>query len=767
MSTTRSLRKLVLFPCAVIAVFSVIPFVAAADDTSTASGSSLAETTDQASQKKPQGLQEVVVTAQKREERLQDVPVPVTVISADTLVESGQPRVQDYFESIPGFNYQPSIYGQATFGFRGITNFSNANTVAIVLDDVPFSGAGFESSVIPDIDPGDLLRVETLRGPQGTLYGASSLGGLVKYVTKDPTTDALSGRVQADVSSVYHGAEPGYVFRGAINVPVTDTFAVRASAFDEQVPGYLDNPVLHINGVNEDHIYGGRVSALWQPSDIVSLKLSALYQDTKTDSENAAVVPTTGFPQTTGLGSLQQNYVAGCCGFHRQLEAYTGVLKAKLGIVDLTALSGYTAVKASTAFDYSYALGDIAQNGIPGTGFNGFGVSGAEFRDYGADYVFTQEIRALIPLGQRLEWLVGGFYEHDNQPIRADLPAVNPTTGALAGYLGHIVGGALGLGDYQEYAAFTNLTVQVTDRFDIQLGGRQSHQRVASSESTDVGPLFGLVTTPAVEATTNAFTYLVTPQFKFSPELMVYARIASGFRPGLTNNDPNPAVPRLVNPDKTENYEVGVKGDVLDHALSFDASLYYIDWKGMQTTLCDGSQCLYSFTANAGRARSEGVEISLQTKPLSGLTVSAWATYDDAVLTQAFPPSSTIYGPDGSRLPWADRFAGYLSIHQIFPIVGNISGSVGAQLSYVGDRLGQFLPSPSPGAPTPVRQVYPGYARLDLLAGLSFESWAANLYANNITDRRGVIGGGIGTTPPYAFYYIQPRTVGLSLTKNF
>ena len=134
---------------------------------------------------------------------------------------------------------------------------------------------------MPDFDPGDLQRIEVLRGPQGTLYGASSVGGLLNFVTVDPSPAGVSGRLEAGGNSVQNGSELGYTFRGSVNVPLSSDFAVRASAFTREDPGYIDDPVLDLKGVNEDRASGGHLAALWQPSETFSLKLSALYQKIK------------------------------------------------------------------------------------------------------------------------------------------------------------------------------------------------------------------------------------------------------------------------------------------------------------------------------------------------------------------------------------------------------------------------------------------------------------------------------------------------------
>jgi outer membrane receptor protein involved in Fe transport len=318
---------------------------------------------------------------------------------------------------------------------------------------------------------------------------------------------------------------------------------------------------------------------------------------------------------------------------------------------------------------------------------------------------------------------------------------------------------------FTEYAGFTDLTVHFTDRFDVQLGGRESHIEQAAEQVFFEGPLVGggTVLLPPVNDTANAFTYLLTPRWKISSDLMAYARIASGYRPAVTNNfNPDPLVPRASKPDKTQNYEIGVKGDALNHVLTFDASLYYINWKNIQIELVDPADNI-SYTTNGSSAKSEGAELSVELRPLAGLTIAGWASYDDAVLTESMPPGSAVYGPSGSRLPYGSRFSGNLSLNQTFPLVGDITGFGGAQLSYVGDRLGTFVPL-SPNAP---RADYPAYTKVDLRAGVTSKAWSVNLYANNVANRRGLLGGGAGTIPPFSYYYIQPRTVGLSLVKTF
>jgi iron complex outermembrane receptor protein len=696
------------------------------------------------------GLTEIIVTAQKREERLQDVPVPVTAIRADTLVQTNQLRLQDYYTSVPGLSVAPANQSTQLISIRGITTGGVTNpTVGVTIDDVPFgastnAGGGL---VVPDIDPGDLASVEVLRGPQGSLYGASSMGGLVKFITVDPSTAGLSGRVEAGLSHVENGAQAGYQFRGSVNVPLGDTLAIRASAFTHQDPGYIDNPVLHINGINEEHVSGGRLSALWRPSDSVSLKLSAIYQEAKSDGSNVVEVPSAGYPQTNKLTDLEQNDLRGTGGYDRKVQAYSATLAAKLGIFDVTAISGFNTNQFNDSFDYSYAFGSSAQALL--------GVSGSPILNFSKTEKFSQELRLNAPIGEHIDWLVGTFYTHEHSIFSENIAAANSATGALVGTLIYVPIPTT----YAEYAGFTDLTFHLSDRFDIQLGGRESKIKQTFSE-TESGAFFPTPSiVPQTDTNASAFTYLFTPRFKISTDLMVYARLASGYRAGGSNPLPGSGTPPEYRPDKTQDYDLGIKGDFLDHRLSLDASLYRIDWKNIQLQLFNpltGGD----YNTNGSRAKSQGLELSVQSRPLTGLTVAAWMTWDNAELTEPFPSGSTAVGTSGDPLPNTSKFSANLTLQQEFPLGTDLRGFVGGAVSYIGERQGLFTASPE-------RQYFPAYARTDLRAGLKYNSWTTNLYANNVADRRGAISGGLGTFPPFGFYLIEPRTIGLSLVKAF
>jgi iron complex outermembrane receptor protein len=703
----------------------------------------------------PPVLEEVVVTAQKREQPLLDVPIPVTAISASSLIEDNEVRLQDYFATIPGLNLTTDANGAPILAIRGLTTGTTGGnpTTSITIDGIPFgssSGYGGTFALLPDIDPSDLSRVEVLRGPQGTLYGASSLGGLINYVTEEPSTSRLSGRVQADLSTIENAGSPAYGLRAAANIPISNSVALRISGFGRRTPGYIDNVRTHENGTNRVDAEGGYLSLLVRPSTEWSLRLSALYQSSQGYGLGYA---------DPSLGDLKQNNIPGTGIYHSDIQAYSAILSAKLGAATLTSLSGYNINSMHDVEDDSNYFGSFQQVL--------FGVSGVQQPDRQRTNKFSQEIRLSLPLGQHIDWLLGLFYTHESAQVNEQWWAENAATGAVLAN-GNMLDGTWPT-TYTDYAAFTNLAFHFSNRFDIQFGGRESKNRQTYSEVDGGGytTVFGFpqapapLVTPEVETKDSSFTYLVTPQFRITHRIMVYARTASGYRPG----GPNPTcsafdLPCHFEPDRTQDYDIGVKADLLDHRLDFDGSVFYIDWKHIQLSTIAACNCAELFV-NAGSAKSQGAELSVQAHPAQGLTLSGWVDFTDATLTAAFPPNSSTVASSGDRLPFSSRFSGNVSAEQDFALTPDATFFVSGRVSYVGSRLGNFEYLPQ-------RAYYPAYAETSVRGGVLMGDWRVTLFANNLTDRRGVLGG---TLPlPYGgngYDYIQPRTIGLSVARTF
>ncbi|HZT00656.1 MAG TPA: TonB-dependent receptor plug domain-containing protein [Steroidobacteraceae bacterium] len=688
-------------------------------------------------------LREIIVTAEKKSEYIQTVPMSVTALGTGSLAGANLLRMQDYSSMVPALSVAPMAAGSGqNISIRGITTGPSNPTVGITIDDVPIgsSTSNGGGDLIPDINPLDLSQIEVLRGPQGTLYGASSMGGLIKFLTAEPsTTDDLAG-VELGASAVANGAEPGYTAHGYLSMPLSATAAVRLSAFTRRDPGYIDNPVLNIKGINELYTSGGIASAMWRPLDGLSIRLDALLQKTHG-------LGTSGADVEPGLRDLQQNDLRGTGSNTRELQAYIAKVNANIGSASLTSVTGYNVISYSDSYDFTYIIGPYSALL--------FGTPGTFVSEDGRTDKFSQEFRLAIPIGASANWLTGLFYTHEKSPISQTLLAENPATGIIAGQWDYLTFPST----YEEYAAFTDLTLFLTHSLDVQLGARAS--RISQSfQETNVGPYteFFLLRPspdigPDVHSTSTPVTYLVTPRLHLSRFIMAYLRLASGYRAGGPNAVPG--APTQYQPDRTRDYEAGIKGTFLDNTLSIDTSFYYIDWSDVQLTLLTPS--FQGYVGNASHAKSQGVDISMKATPVPSLQLASWLSLNHAVVTQGFPASSTVQATSGSRLPYAPRLSGHFSLDYTHTLGERLFGHAGFEVTYTGDRLSVFTP-------TPLRQAFGGYTRIDLHVGLDTGPLDVNLYANNVANRRGILNGGPGSYPPYGFIYIQPRTVGLLLS---
>jgi outer membrane receptor protein involved in Fe transport len=646
------------------------------------------------------------------------------------------------------------LYNRPSLAIRGLTAGATSGNpiVAYIIDDAPFGSSSSQGTagVAPDVDPSDLQRIEVLRGPQGTLYGASSLGGLLKYVTIDPSFKGVSGSASAGVNSVRHG-DVGYHVRGSVNVPLSDTLAFRVSGFSRETPGYIDNVVTGEDDVNKVRVKGVNFAALWRPSADFSLRISGLHQSGKGFGSPDA-------DPRLGLRSLRQSNTFGAGRTSWENNWISATMKASIGKAELTSVSSYSHTPSYTVPDLTFSFGQVIAGFFPG----GFASVGALGPVDATNRRFTQEIRMDVPLGENLDWLVGAFYSRERGRVSPSIIGIDPTNGTPLGVALEI-NGKFGI---QEYAAFTDLTMKFSDRFNMQVGGRiakNSQHYFGTNEGPFAG---GFYIDPKVKSKDTSKTYLVTLQYDVADESMIYARLASGFRPGGVNGSCSVSlVPCSFAPDETVNYEIGAKGSLLDRALSYDMSVYYIDWKDIQLGLLAPNG--FPYNGNAGDAKSKGVELALEGRPVEGLTLSGWVAWNDATLKEGFPAGARAYAVAGDRLPYSSRWSGKLSADANFPLTDAIRFFAGASLTYVGGRLGEFVATP---AEVPLRQKYPAYAQADLNLGIEVGNWRLMGFVNNVADRRGLVGGGYAnptTANPNWLTYTQPRTIGLSIDWKF
>lgn len=722
----------------------------------TSAGSTSLENNEQDSENQPGEIQEVIVTAQKRSQRLEDVPVAVTVVNAASMVQQDTLSLQDYYATVPGVAINDQGNGRLSITMRGLNTGDFGNpTVGITIDDVPIgdtdtaviNGAQF----VPELDPADLQSIEFLKGPQGTLYGASSLGGVVRYVTAVPDLNSTSGQIEADGSGV-SGGGGGYAARGSLNAPlISDMLAVRVSAFDRHDPGFVDDPTQGRNDVNSVDVSGAHLAALLRPTQNVSFRLSALIQD----------------KNGKGDGTVDTNYLyqplAGCLCHSRmpgtgrndyQLQLYSANLNIHFEKFDFISITGYSLNHDEEDFDETPVYGPYAAAL--------FNVQGASLANVFRNSKFTQEVRLSSLPGSKLEWLLGGFYTYeDNSTDDSKIIANDLATGQFAGLVLDFPYPTM----YAEYAGFANATYHFTDRFDLQVGGRESHNS-QRYEQNITGPLLGgLPDSYTHRSQDSSFTFLVTPQYYFSDALMAYVRVASGYETGGPNTPfiPGAPIPPTFAPSTTVNYEFGLKSRAFDRRLSVDADIFYIDWSKIQLIGMTPQQAAYVF--NGGSAKSQGIEIAAQLKPIDSFTISVSGAYTDADLTSnagnGFP------GVSGDPLPYSGKFSGSVAAEERFRITGSISGFVGATVAYVGKRYEGF--PASLGAPQPS---IPDYSYGNVQIGIDTYGYTVTAFAKNVTNERGILKSTqiTGSTPTSGLWetaFITPRTIGLSVSKSF
>ena len=701
-------------------------------------------------------LQEVVVSARKQTENLQDVPASISVLDASSMLQNHDVSLQDYYATVPGLSMASLGNGQTAIMMRGVSTGIYGNpTVGITIDDVPVGATETAiingSAYIPDLDPADLQSIEFLKGPQGTLYGASSMGGLVRYVTAVPDLTSTSGRVEVDGSAIPGGGD-GYGARGGVNIPVIpDTLAVRLSAFDRRDPGYVDDPSLGKENVNSADVYGAHADALYQATPNFSVRLTALIQRTEGNGDSSV---DTNYLYQTPSGDLNQSRLPGSGPYEFDWQLYSAALKYHSDLFDVTSISAFSEFRPDQNIDETPQVGG-ASEAI-------YGVAGADQIYFNTNTKVSEELRLSSPAGSKLGWELGGFYTHENNgPALGQYFANDLDTGEQVGILLHYYFTST----YAEYAGFGNLTYHFTDQFDVQVGGREGHN-IQSYYQDVTGPLNGPEQVLSTRSHDTSFTYLVTPRFHFSDSVMGYASVSSGYEPGGPNTPefPNPSIPVTFAPSKTVNYELGVKSTLLQDRMSINADVFYIDWSNIQLT---GTipVVLTSYTFNGGKAKSQGVEFDWQFKPVEGLTLSANGAYTDATLTnnagQGFP------GVAGDPLPFSSKYSASLSAQEQFHINGSVDGFVGATGAYVGKRYEGFPPTlgqPQPGIPS--------YTYADLRTGITTHGLTVTAYVKNVTDERGVlmssqINGSTPTSGLWHTVFMTPRTIGLSISKTF
>ncbi len=702
---------------------------------------------------------DIIITAQKRREVLKEVPLSVTALQGEEMTRRQQHGFADYASSVPGLSLEGQGPGVTRVTLRGLNAGGVGSTVAIYVDESPFGSSTAllnGGSLAGDMDTWDLQRVEVLSGPQGTLYGANAQGGLIKFVANTPDTSGVEGAAELSWEAI-RGGESGLAVRGMVNVPLSDGVAVRVSGYEQKLPGFIDNTLLGDRDLNGGRKIGGRAAILLKPTEDLSIALTAMGQQTRYGG--SYIIDTDPVTLEPGHGDLvQQRYLKENMRFRYQ--NYNATANWDLGAVSLTSTTSYGVLDARQPIDFTsiYALEPITYGEYLSDILFGEPLALGLLQTINLKK-FTQEVRLASTGSGMLEWQVGGYYTHEKaaldqlftgyvlgtQTPSPNLPLLQTLTLSST---------------YSEYAGFANVTLKLSPAFDVRVGGRYSDNR---QDALQVGEGYFFGDNPiafTAKSVGKVFTYSIAPRWKVSRDLMVYARVASGFRPGGPNILPpmaDPAVPRQYDADTTTNYEVGVRSTLFGGRLSVDLTAFLVDWDHIQLLQVVQNT---GVNANGGKARSQGLEWSIGAVPVKGLTLKFVGAYTDAKLTTSSP--SSIEAVAGSPLPFVSKWSQSVDAEYSVPVFSDYSAYIGGRWSYVGDRYSGF--------DITGQKLIPHYDTIDLRLGLQGKRYSAGLYVKNAGNSRGLTSYGSGAIAPDGLgsaSIVQPRTIGFSLSGRF
>lgn len=703
----------------------------------------------------------IVVKASRRNERLQDVAMTVATVDVREYIDAGQTSLTDILPFVPGVSVNDTGRPFLNNVFmRGINAQLSAGVPSYV-DEIPFGSSTVFTAPAPlDGTLLDLGTLDILKGPQGTLYGASALGGLLKFNTRTPSLEEHSGSVSANLSTT-RGGGFNQLYRANFNGPlVDDTLGASLTVFNEEDSGFVDNEVLGIEDWDEFDYYGGSGSLLWAVSDRLEVTLQGLYQKVTQDGTSqvqanfARDMPIPGFGAaepifgklSTGQADINPS----------EFEAWLGGLTIKYdtGFGELTSVTSVQEMDFMQEVDVTIPFASFADLFFPESAPH---TSALLVGALGFDK-FTQELRFTSDSGDKFEWIVGTFYAHEDGSNIQDLVITPAVPLFFADFPS----------TYEEISGFANGTWNFTPNFDVTVGLRYTDYS-NDVELDTVGPL--LAPLPQSEIEDQVTNFLVNARYRPSDNTSLYARVASGFRPGGANFlllDPetgDPLVDPMFEPDDLVSYEAGIKGNLANGRFTYDLAGFYIDWQDFQIGFSRGG---VQVVGNASEAVSRGVEASLGFDVTDRLTLTGAVSYINAELTADEP---NLGGRDGDQLPSTPEWQAVLDANYDFSIGGR-PAFVGASYRYKGempvggfdgftDASGTEFPSSAP------RVQLDSFSLVDLRAGIRVADFDLSLYVTNVFDEWAF------TSFAPSFNVIplgaptRPRTIGGTVRWNF
>ena len=663
---------------------------------------------------------EIIVTATKREQTLEEIPLAVTVLTAEQIEQRQVTGFADYLPSIPGVQFNPSggIFGNS-ISIRGVSDgtssFLTQQPVALVLDDTLLTLS--QGGINLDYGVFGVEQISVIKGPNSTLYGASSLGGTIKVDTRRPSLNGTRANGVAAVSFTEDGST-NYRGSASISAPIVEgVLGFEATGYYVRDGGYIDAPG-GANNINSSETYGGRLALRYQPVDNFTADLTAYYQ--KLDADDFNVV------SLAGLEDLISTPRRGDTFQRDEFFLAALTLKYDFGGAELTSATSYFDRETSTLQDISQSF----LNFVPGTRLGALNTSPSE--------VFAQELRLVSTGDGPFNWLFGAYYQTEDYSEIFDLPEALP--GLFEGTLDY---------RYETVAAFGELSYEIVDGLTATAGGRYTRYETTVDFNSSI---FFSPTLATVDDEEEDFS----PRFALNYDYgagSIYIQASRGFRLGQANVPvplgPQNGVPAAFAPDSLWNYEIGAKTSLLDESLFLNVAAYYIDWSDLQLTLtclaCGG----FTYIDNAGSAEITGFEIEATALLSPTTTWTGGLGYIDGSLSENVPG----VGTSGTRLPGSPEVTWNTSLNQEFTL-GNNRGFIRGDLLYYGEYNDAFVVGQPP-------LENGDYVRLDLRAGLTLGAIELQVFGTNLLDERPIIARSFFNGPEVST--IQPRTIGVSV----
>jgi iron complex outermembrane receptor protein len=768
-------------------------------------------------------IEEITVTSQKRSENVRKVPLSVTVLSGAQIRAAHIENFADLTRAVPNLSFSSQAgEGLSNLEMRGISSSAGTATVALYLDDVSLTTRNLPTEGASEPRFLDISRVEVLRGPQSTLYGASALGGTLRYISNQPKMDSFEGNVFSEVAGTVHGGL-NYDEQGVLNIPiVTNQLVLRIAGETGADSGWINNinpanGAVIKSGINSTGFNVVHGTLVWTPTDWLTLTPSVFFQDFKQHDSDAEylTIPNNETPKLVAEPGNDKLIV----------PAFTA--NADLGFANLIAVTGnyerqfvrtldssiydnlsvYLCNPMDTAVTCTDNNGNALPNNAPDGLFNALNNRPSETIYSNTVRQWSEEIRLVskpyVPGETALPFTwIAGLYYSDEHTTATDTEYVNGANALFdqyhvspadpsvieAGFPGDIVRNEVYQGitsyDTAQYAVFGEGTYYPLPNLRVTVGGRYQFARDGQRSFENYYYDYG--NGGATSAVGHFYTFL--PKFAISwdvtPSYTLYGNVSKGFRlgsenrriafiPGETGDSGTPSFdlaqlglhssPTNFGPDKLWNFEIGEKGRMLGGRLSVNADVFYILWSDIQTEVplvTSGDD----FETNAGSAKSYGAEFEIRGRVTDNITAGlsgspVHATLDHGVEVNGVRVDGTY---PGEKVPGVPDFNLSFDARDNFQVSDTVSGFVAIAPNWVGESLGNVIGSdPATGLQANPDFKRPSYITLDASAGIDFGRWEITIFGRNLTNNNKIIQRPDiqgSASPEYEFNYLGTPT---------